>query len=291
MLLYAVWRMLVPKGIYINYGLLYGLTLYLAMGYRKIKVKELNDGVVLITLNRPKKLNTMSAELSDELCSVLEKLDQDHEKYGCVVITGNPKVFCAGADISELRKGLSEDKNIISWSVRLPAIKIPMIAAVDGFCLGGGCELAMMCDIIYSTKRAIFGQPEIKIGILPGGGGTQRLPKAIGKSAAMELILTGNQFSAEKAFEMGLVSHLFDSHESLMKGAIKTALQISRGPRTAVKAAKACVAASYNLGEKAGLEFERNEFLKLLDTDDKKEGMAAFFQRREPKFAWRQSKL
>ncbi|GMM32810.1 hypothetical protein DASC09_001350 [Saccharomycopsis crataegensis] len=261
--------------------------------YNTIKVKELRDGVVLIQLNRPKKLNSLSEQLTTELLTELQRLDSEPLKYGCAIITGNSKVFCAGADISELyRKGGANtngqnQSSPIQWATALPHIQIPIIAAVDGFCLGGGCELAMICDIIYSTKQAKFGQPEIKIGVIPGGGGTQRLSKAMGKSRAMELIMTGEPFTAQEAFDSGLVSRLFDDNEKLLQGAIDTALKISRGPRKAVVAAKQAVLAGYNKGLDDGAEFERDSFIGLFSTYDKKEGMTAFLKRRPPVFEWR----
>lgn len=263
------------------------------MPYKTLKVKELSDGVVLIQLHRPTKLNSLSNTLTTELFEELQRLDRSPNQYGCAIITGSPKVFCAGADIAELSTKSQSDDNAIKWATDLATIKIPIIAAVSGFCLGGGLELAMLCDIMYASKLAKFGQPEIKIGVIPGGGGTQRLAKAIGKSNATEIILTGDQFSADQAAQWGLVTKIFEDHDNLVKGAIKTARKISSGPRKATVSAKLAIKQSYNLplnGE--GMEFERKEFAQLLSSKDKEEGMKAFLKRRKPVWEWkRQSKL
>lgn len=261
------------------------------MAYENIIVEELANGVVLIRLNRLKKYNTLSKDLTDELYKELSRLDANQDKYGCVVLTGTEKVFCAGADISELKRASADTSAVTAWSQSLPKIKIPVIAAVHGFCLGGGIELAMICDIMYATRDAVFGQPEIKIGVIPGGGGTQRLPKAIGKARAMEIILTGDTFSAEEAEQWGLVARLYDSNEELLEAAIETAGKISKGPRQAIVAAKQAVLNSYSTGLDEGAANEVNIFVSLLNSHDKEEGMSAFFEKRRPTWKWRKAKL
>jgi enoyl-CoA hydratase len=207
---------------------------------------------------------------------------------GCVVITGaGDRAFAAGADIKEMANAtpvsLSVANNFARWE-RLKRVRVPLIAAVRGFALGGGCELAMACDMIVASDDATFGQPEIKIGIMPGAGGTQRLTRALGKAKAMEMILTGRNLSAREAYERGLVSEIV-AREEVVPAALALASEIAALPPLAVRAAKESVNRAYELSLEAGLEFERRNFFILFASDDQKEGMAAFVEKRKP--AWK----
>ncbi|MCJ1477001.1 hypothetical protein MMC13_005672 [Lambiella insularis] len=203
-----------------------------------------------------------------------------------MVITGNEKAFAAGADIKEMKdmsfsQAFSEDF-IAPWSLQTVQIKKPIISAVNGHALGGGCELAMMADIMYCSATANFGQPEIKLGIIPGAGGSQRLTRAIGKSRAMELILTGKNFTGKEAGEWGLAARVFDNAEDCVEGAITTAAAIAAYSRIAVKAAKEVVNKSQELGVREGVEYERRVFHSLFGSKDQKIGMTAFASKQKP---------
>ncbi|KAF5101808.1 hypothetical protein D0Z00_000670 [Geotrichum galactomycetum] len=253
--------------------------------FEHIIVSKPAPGVRLVQLNRPKALNALCTPLILELNSALEAADKDAE-IGAIVITGSEKSFAAGADIKEMKDKSFADaygKDFIeNWS-NLTNIKKPIIAAVNGYALGGGCELAMMADIIYAGEKAVFGQPEIKLGVIPGAGGSQRLTAAIGKSKAMEIILTGNNFTAAEAESWGLVSKVFKPEE-LVDAAVKTAGKIASYSQIAVKAGKEVVNESYNLGLDQGIKYERRIFHSLFGSNDQKEGMAAFAEKRAPKF-------
>jgi enoyl-CoA hydratase len=240
--------------------------------------------VVLVTLNRPEVLNALDYRTLGELVDALEELDTD-ESVRCVVITGaGDRAFAAGADIKEMATAtpvsLTQANNFARWE-RLKRIRLPLIACVRGFALGGGCELAMACDMIVAADDATFGQPEIKIGIIPGAGGTQRLTRALGKAKAMELILTGRNLSAREAYERGLVSQIV-AREAALPAALVLASEIAALPPLAVRAAKEAVNRSYELSLEAGLEFERRNFFMLFASEDQKEGMAAFVEKRPP---------
>ncbi|KAI9011719.1 mitochondrial enoyl-CoA hydratase [Hyaloraphidium curvatum] len=241
--------------------------------------------VGVIQLNRPKALNALCAGLFVELNQVMAKLDKDPE-VKAIVLTGSDKAFAAGADIKEMKdRGFVEnykDDFLASWS-DVTRIRKPIIAAVNGFALGGGCELAMMCDIIYAGANAKFGQPEIKLGTIPGAGGTQRLTKAVGKSKAMELCLTGDFFSAEDAEKAGLVSKVFPVEKTLEE-AIKLAEKIAGMSSPIAIMVKEAVNKSYETTLGEGLDLERRMFHSTFATKDQKEGMAAFAEKRAPTF-------
>jgi enoyl-CoA hydratase len=242
------------------------------------------DGVALVTLNRPEVLNALDYQTLGELVAALEALDTD-DSVRCVVVTGaGERAFAAGADIKEMADAtpvtLTVANNFARWE-RLRRIRAPLIAAVRGFALGGGCELAMACDMVVAGDDAQFGQPEIRIGIMPGAGGTQRLTRAIGKAKAMEMILTGRNISADEAFARGLVSRVV-AREQTVPEALRLASDIAAMPPLAVRAAKEAVNRAYELSLEAGLEFERRNFFMLFASDDQKEGMAAFVEKRKP---------
>jgi len=242
------------------------------------------DGVALLTLDRPEVLNALDSATLTELVEALERLDAD-DSCRCVVITGaGEKAFAAGADIKEMAaatpESLEQANSFSRWE-RLRGVRKPIIAAVRGYALGGGCELAMACDLIVASDDAVFGQPEIRIGVIPGAGGTQRLTRALGKGKAMELILTGRQMPAREAEAHGLVNRVV-GREQMLPQALALAGEIAALPPLAVMAAKDAVNRAYELSLEAGLEFERRTFIGLFATEDQKEGMAAFVEKRKP---------
>ncbi len=242
------------------------------------------DGVALITLDRPEVLNALDYRTLRELVEALERLDTD-ESVRCIVITGaGEKAFAAGADITEMADAtpvsLSAANSFARWE-RIRHVRKPIIAAVRGYALGGGCELAMACDMIVAADDAVFGQPEIRIGVMPGAGGTQRLTRALGKAKAMELILTGRNLSAREAEAHGLITRLVAREETL-GAALDLAGEVAAMPPLAVAAAKEAVNRAFELSLEAGLEFERRNFFLLFATDDQKEGMRAFVEKRKP---------
>jgi len=241
------------------------------------------DGVAVVTLDRPEVLNALDFELIRQLTDALEALDRDGAR--AIVITGaGEKAFAAGADIRELATQtpttLFSGNEFHRWE-RIKRIRTPLIAAVRGVALGGGCELAMTCDMIVAADDARFGQPEILLGVMPGAGGTQRLTRAIGKAKAMELVLTGGMLSARDAEAHGLVTKLAPAAEVLAV-ALELAAKIASMPPVAVKAAKEAVNRAFEASLEAGLEFERRAFYLLFDTEDAKEGLAAFSEKRKP---------
>ena len=245
------------------------------------------DGVALITLDRPEVLNALDSEAMRQLVEALEALDAD-ETCRCVVITGaGARAFAAGADIREMAEAtpvsLTVANSFARWE-RIRRVRVPVIAAVRGYALGGGCELAMACDMIVAADDAVFGQPEIRIGVIPGAGGTQRLTRALGKAKAMELILTGGNLSAREAEARGLVTCLVAREETL-GAALDLARQVASMPPLAVRAAKEAVNRAFELSLEAGLEFERRNFFLLFASEDQKEGMRAFVEKRAPE--WR----
>ena len=249
---------------------------------------ETVDRVGLVRLNRPKQLNALNGQLMEELATALEEFDRD-PNVGCLVITGNERAFAAGADIKEMAgesaaSMLTEDR-ISRWD-RVQRIKKPIVAAVSGYCLGGGCELAMTCDIIIASESAQFGQPEINLGVMPGAGGTQRLARAIGKSKAMEMILTGRTLSAREAEQAGLVSRVVPV-EVVLDEALKLAKEIASKAPIAVRLAKEAVNKVYEVPLADGLDFERRLFYFLFATDDQKEGMQAFIDKRSAEWKGR----
>ena len=255
------------------------------MNYDNIQTRT-EGPVAIITLYRPKALNALNDALMDELGHALKAFEQD-SSINCMIITGSEKAFAAGADISAMAKFSFVDvyKNDFitrNWET-IRSIRKPVIAAVSGFALGGGCELAMMCDFIIAADTARFGQPEIKIGIIPGAGGTQRLPRAIGKSKAMDMALTGRMMDAAEAERAGLVSRVVPA-DKLMDEALGAALTISSFSQLAVSAAKEAVNKSFEGSLSEGMMFERRMFHALFATQDQKEGMAAFLEKRSANF-------
>jgi enoyl-CoA hydratase len=244
--------------------------------------------IALVRLNRPKQLNALNGPTMDALCEALETLDRD-EAIRVLVVTGSDRAFAAGADIAEMAGASPIDmlrtNRIAQWD-RVRRISKPVIAAVAGWCLGGGCELAMALDLIVAAESARFGQPEIKIGIIPGAGGTQRLPRAIGKSKAMEMVLTGEPITAAEAERVGLVSRVV-ANELLVDDAMSLAAEIARRSPLALRMAKESVNAAYEMSLTDGLAHERRLFYLLFASTDQKEGMAAFLEKREPDFTGR----
>ncbi|CAI2172946.1 9686_t:CDS:2 [Funneliformis geosporum] len=246
---------------------------------------ESHGKVGLITLNRPKALNALSSDLFHEVNDALLKYDDD-SNIGAIVITGNERAFAAGADIKEMSDQTFAQvykSNFLGHWGKINDIKKPTIAAVNGFALGGGCELAMCCDVIYAGEKATFGQPEIKLGIIPGAGGTQRLVRAIGKSKAMEIVLSGRNFSAQEAERWGLVSKILPI-DKVLDEAIKLGQEIANLSQPAVQAAKESINAAFELSLKEGCHFERRLFQSLFSLNDQKEGMSAFVEKREAKW-------
>lgn len=243
------------------------------------------EPITIVQLNRPEALNALSPALMKELVEALEALDGD-SKIRAIILTGSEKSFAAGADIKEMASlsaaEIKKQNPLAVWD-RVAAVKKPLIAAVSGFALGGGSELSMMCDIIIASETAKFGQLEINLGIIPGAGGTQRLTHAIGKSKAMEWILTGNIYSADEACKAGLVSKVTPAGEYLNE-AKKIALKIAEKSPVALAAAKKAILTSLELPLEEGLQNERQLFYTLFDTADQKEGMKAFLEKRKPNF-------
>jgi len=258
-----------------------------APSYEFIKVEKVGEksNVGLITLNRPKALNALCNGLMTEVGSIIDEFEQDNA-IGAIVITGSEKAFAAGADIKEMQNNTYSKcitGNFLNNWNRVADCRKPVIAAVNGYALGGGCELAMMCDIIYAGETAKFGQPEILIGTIPGAGGTQRLTRYVGKSKAMEIVLTGNQVNAQEAEKMGLVSKVFPVSD-LLKEAVKLAEKISKNSPIIVSMAKEAVHMAYETTLREGLHFEKRSFHGTFATEDRKEGMTAFVEKRPPNF-------
>ncbi len=246
-------------------------------------------GVALVTLDRPEALNALSFDLLDDLVAALEALDADPSCRAIVITGTGERAFAAGADIRELAPqtfaSLTAGGRFGTWD-RLAAVGLPLIAAVRGLALGGGCELAMACDMIVAAEDAGFGQPEILLGVMPGAGGTQRLTRAIGKARAMELILTGRTMTAREAEAAGLVTSVVPARATV-DAALELAGRIAAMPPLAVRAAKAAVLAASELSLNDGLAREREAFFRLFDTADQAEGMAAFTQKRPPVWSGR----
>lgn len=244
---------------------------------------ETRGRVGLITLNRLQALNALNRQLMTELMNALEAFDRD-DAVGAMVITGNEKAFAAGADIKEMAdKSAPEmlEADHVAVFGRMRAVEKPVIAAVSGWALGGGCEIAMSCDMIVASESARFGQPEITIGVIPGAGGTQRLPRAVGKALAMEMILNNRTLSAQEALQYGLVNRVVPVSDYLDE-ALKLADEIASRAPLAVRAAKKMINASYESSLTDGLAAEKQAFYQLFDTEDQKEGMKAFVEKRKP---------
>lgn len=256
------------------------------MKYENILV-ETRGNVGLITLHRPQALNALCDALANELTHAIETFDKD-DAVGCMVLTGSEKAFAAGADIKEMApknyaQVMKEDFITANWEAAAKARK-PIIAAVAGYALGGGCELAMMCDFILAADNAKFGQPEINLGVIPGAGGTQRLTRLVGKSKAMEMCLTGRMMDAEEAERCGLVSRIVPL-DDLLAEAVNVAEKIAEKSLPSVLTAKECVNVAYETSLKEGVHYERRVFHALFAMDDQSEGMAAFIEKRAPKFS------
>jgi enoyl-CoA hydratase len=254
------------------------------MSYEAIIV-ETHGRVGLIRLNRPQALNALNPAIRSELLAAAEAFDAD-PAIGCIVITGSDKAFAAGADIKEMADQSYMDVFLSDYAAayeRLTRVRKPIVAAVAGFALGGGCEVAMMCDVIIAADTAKFGQPEIKLGVIPGMGGTQRLTRAVGKAKAMDLVLTGRMMDAAEAERSGLVSRVVPA-ASLMEEAMKVAETIASMSLPSVLSAKEAINRSFEAPLDEGLRFERRIFHALFATEDQKEGMAAFIAKRPAKF-------
>ena len=255
------------------------------MSYEMILVEQ-RGRVGLVTLNRPKQLNALNDQLMNELGEALLKFDAD-EGVGCMVIAGSEKAFAAGADIGAMANWSYMDVYKSEYITRnwetLRRIRKPVIAAVSGFALGGGCELAMMCDFVIAGENARFGQPEIKLGVIPGAGGTQRLPRAISKAKAMDLCLTGRMMDSAEAERAGLVSRVVPT-EKVLEEAISAANLIAEFSLPSVMMAKEAINRAYETTLNEGILFERRVFHSLFATEDQKEGMNAFVEKRKAKF-------
>ena len=254
------------------------------MSYQNILATKDND-IGVVQLNRPSVLNAINFELLSELVNALEELDND-AAVKVIILTGSGRAFAAGADLAEMSQKTPVDltlgRRFELWD-RIRKISKPIIAAVDGYCLGGGFELAMASDIIIASEAATFGQPEVNVGIIPGAGGTQRLTRAVGKYKAMEMILTGRAIQAEEAHGVGLVNRVVPT-ESLMEEAKKLAIDIASKPPISIRSAKEAILKAQDTTLEVGLEFERKAFFMLFATEDGKEGMRAFLEKRKPNF-------
>jgi enoyl-CoA hydratase len=255
------------------------------MSYQNILV-ETHDSVGLIRLNRPDALNALNSELIAELNEALDGFEAD-DAIGCIVLTGSEKAFAAGADIKEMQSKSYMDTymgDFIGKWERITTVRKPVVAAVAGYALGGGCEMAMMCDFILAADTARFGQPEINLGVMPGAGGTQRLTRFVGKSKAMEMCLTGRMMDADEAERAGLVSRVVPAAD-LVDEAIKVAGVIAAKSRPIAMMTKESVNRSYETTLAEGVRFERRLFHAMFATNDQKEGMSAFAEKRKPKFS------
>ena len=257
------------------------------MSYENILVRT-EGRVGIVQLNRPKALNALNSDIMHELCAALDAFDADSD-IGAMVVTGDERAFAAGADIKQMASATPVDMlnaPFIGYWDRVRVIAKPIIAAVSGFALGGGCELAMACDIITCSESAKFGQPEINLGIIPGAGGTQRLTRALGKSLAMEVCLGGRMLSAEEAVKHGLANHTFPV-ETYLDETIKIAQKIASQAPVALRTAKAAVNTAFESSLAEGIEHERMLFYMLFSTEDQKEGMDAFVNKRKPEWKGR----
>lgn len=259
------------------------------MNYEFILVTEqVAPHIALIQLNRPKELNALNLQLMGEVRDALKSLDEN-DAVRVIIITGNERAFAAGADIKQMSgKNAIDMLQIDQFSTwdQIKKTKKPIIAAVSGFALGGGCELVMHCDCVVASETAQFGQPEIKIGVMPGAGGTQRLPRAVGKALAMEMVLTGEFISAERALQAGLINKIVPV-EVLMEETIRMAKAMAKNSPIALQLAKEAVLKSFENNLTEGLYLERKNFYMLFATEDQKEGMAAFVEKRKPEFKGR----
>ncbi|MCC7206994.1 MAG: enoyl-CoA hydratase/isomerase family protein [Anaerolineae bacterium] len=256
------------------------------MAYENILVERLDGGVGLVRLNRPRAFNALNRATLLELVAALDDFDSD-PALGCVVLTGSDKAFAAGADIKEMATASAVDMmaaDTIGLYDRVGAHHKPLIAAVSGWALGGGAELAMICDMIVASETAKFGQPEVTIGVIPGAGGTQRLTRAVGKALAMEMVLNNRQLSADEAARLGLVNHVYPV-ETYLDEALRIAREIAARAPLAVRLAKEAINRAFETPLSDGIAHERRSFYLLFATEDQKEGMAAFGEKRAP--AWK----
>jgi enoyl-CoA hydratase len=241
-----------------------------------------------VLLNRPQQLNALSGELMDGLVDTLQELEAD-EAIRCIVVGGNERAFAAGADIGELAEGtpvsLYQSRRIDRWDT-IRALRTPLVAAVSGYCLGGGCELAMACDLIVASESARFGQPEINLGVLPGAGGTQRLTHAVGKAVAMDMILTGRMITADEAWQLGLVARVV-VREAWLEEAKRAAREIAAKGPVSVRLAKEAIDKAFEVPLPAGIDFERRAFYLARASEDAEEGLKAFLEKRAPDFKGR----
>lgn len=241
--------------------------------------------IATIFLNRPQEQNTITIQMMDELVHTLEALDVD-EDTRAVVLTGSPDGFCSGADIQEMAEADTVEMYLRNQLAQWDAIRKfrkPMVAAVSGYAIGGGCELALMCDLIVASETAVFAHPEVSLGIIPGAGGTQWLARLVGKATAMEMILAGRHLNAQEALKKGLVNRVV-STDTFLGEAQKLAQDVAQRPPVAVMLAKEAILSSFDNSLQAGLDFERKCFYMLFSSKDKQEGMQAFMERRKPKF-------
>jgi enoyl-CoA hydratase len=249
---------------------------------------EREEPIAVVLLNRPKQLNALSGELMDELVAALQELDGD-EAIRCIVLGGSERAFAAGADISELAEGtpisMYLDRRIDRWDA-IRNLRTPLVAAVSGHCLGGGCELAMACDLIVASESARFGQPEINLGVLPGAGATQRLTRAVGKAVAMDMILTGRMLSAREALSFGLVARVV-AKVVWLDEAKRVAREIAAKGPIAVRLAKEAIDEAFEAPLAVGVEFERRAFYLARASEDAGEGLSAFVEKRPPNFKGR----
>jgi enoyl-CoA hydratase len=254
------------------------------MNFENVLVEK-DGAIAVVTMNRPQSLNALSYALVKDLSLALQELDQDNE-VRVIIVTGGEKVFAAGADIKEMAERGPFDELIqerLAYRDKINRIGKPLIAAVSGFALGGGCELAMSCDLIIASESARFGQPEVNLGIIPGSGGTQRLTHLLGKQRAMELVLTGDAISATEAERLGLVNRVLPV-ELFLEEAKNIARKIAAKPVLAIKAAKEAVLKAANTALDEGLDYERKSFYLLFASEDRREGMKAFLEKRKPEF-------
>ena len=254
------------------------------MTYEMI-LNETRGRVVLITLNRPQAMNALNNQLMRELMDALESFDKN-DNIGAMVITGNEKAFAAGADIKEMAgQSIQQmmDRDHLAVFGRIHTLQKPTIAAVSGWVLGGGCELALSCDMIVASESAKFGQPEINIGVIPGAGGTQRLTHAVGKAIAMEMILNDRRLTAQEAYQFGMVNHVV-AVDRYLEEALKLAEEIASHAPIAIRAAKKMINQAFERTLSDGLAEERREFYNLFATEDQKEGMQAFIEKRKPQW-------
>ena len=249
---------------------------------------ERDGAIAIVLLNRPQQLNALSSELMGELAEALQELDAD-EAIRCIVLGGGERAFAAGADVGELAAGtpisLYQGRRLDRWDA-IRNVRTPLVAAVSGYCLGGGCELAMACDLIVASETAQFGQPEINLGVLPGAGGTQRLTRAVGKSVAMDMILSGRMLAAEEALQFGLVARVV-AREAWLEAAKAVAREIAAKSPISVRLAKEAVDKAFEAPLSVGIDFERRAFYLARASEDAEEGLNAFVEKRKPDFKGR----